>query len=238
MTTQPSGRAEFFELSPDNISRPRRTLAETAASELHRMILTGVLPAGSPIRVNEIAAQLDMSAMPVRDALRQLASLGLVEIFAHRGARVRELSLADLRDTYETRIALEKLAVVAGAAVFTAEQGEQAAQSLLEHEKKLADGDLDGARRAHTDFHFTLYHASGSRWLLRAIEPAWQNSERYRFALPSGPEAIARSHQEHESLLQACIDREPDRAAEALEAHLRGAVARIERAMAALAHSI
>ncbi|NUR29195.1 MAG: GntR family transcriptional regulator, partial [Catenulispora sp.] len=46
----PRGRGGLFELSPDN-SAPRRTLAESAAAELHRMILAGELPAGSPLRL-------------------------------------------------------------------------------------------------------------------------------------------------------------------------------------------
>ena len=219
-------RGRNFELSPDNITG-RRTLAETAAAELHRMILAGTLPAGSPLRLTELAARLDMSPMPVREALRRLEALGLVEIVPHKGARVRELSETDLRDTYEIRVELESLAVARAALTFSTAEAARAEQALAEHEALLAAGDVAGARRAHTEFHFAIYHASGSRWLPRAIEPVWQNSERYRFAsLPDG-ERRRLSHQEHQAILDACVAHEPERAVAALRGHLEGAMNRI-----------
>ncbi|WP_067179467.1 GntR family transcriptional regulator [Microtetraspora niveoalba] len=220
------GRGGLFELSPDN-SGPRRTLAETAAAELHGMILAGALPAGSPLKLTELAAQLDMSPMPVREALRRLEALGLVEIVPHKGARVRELSEADLRDTYEIRIELESLAVARAAAAIGPDDVRRAETALAEHETLLARGDVDRARRAHTEFHFAIYHASGSRWLPRAIEPVWQNSERYRFASTQDAERQRLSHLEHQAILDACVAHEPERAVTALRGHLEGAMSRI-----------
>ncbi|MFE9104425.1 GntR family transcriptional regulator [Actinomadura geliboluensis] len=220
-----SGRG-IFELSPDNPGS-RRTLADTAAAELHRMILAGELPAGSPLRLTDLAGQLDMSPMPVRDAMRRLEALGLVEIIPHKGAKVRELSEADLRDTYEVRVELESLAVGRAALHFDAEAAARAERALEEHESLLANGDVEGARRAHTEFHFTIYHASGSRWLPRAIEPVWQNNERYRFASKPDAERRRLSHAEHRAILDACIAGDPDRATAALRDHLEGAMRRI-----------
>lgn len=230
MSTSP-GRGGLFELSPDN-STPRRTLAETAAAELHRKILAGDLPAGSPLRLTDLAAQLDMSPMPVRDALRRLEALGLVEIIPHKGARVRELSEADLRDTYEIRIELESLAVGRAALAFGADVAVHAERALDEHESLLAGGEVERARRAHTEFHFAIYHASGSRWLPRAIEPVWQNSERYRFAFTPDAERRRLSHLEHRAILDACVAGEPERAIVALRGHLEGAMTRILAGMA------
>lgn len=234
--TPPSVRGGLFELFPDNSNRRHRTLAETAAVELHRMILAGELPAGSPLRLVDLASQLDMSPMPVRDALRRLDALGLVEIIPHKGAKVRELSDTDLRDTYETRIELESLAVGRAALNFTPEVAAQAEQALAEHESLLASGEVEQARRAHTEFHFAIYHASGSRWLPRAIEPVWQNSERYRFAATQNEERRTRSHLEHQAILDACIAGDAERAVAALRSHLEGAMTRILAAMSRTAN--
>ncbi|WP_211592194.1 GntR family transcriptional regulator [Microbispora sp. H10836] len=227
----PPGRGGLFELSPDN-SSPRRTLAEAAAAELHRMILAGELQAGSPLRLTDLAAQLDMSPMPVRDALRRLEALGLVEIVPHKGAKVRELSEADLRDTYEIRIELESLAVGRAALAFDADVAGRAERALDEHESLLARGEVERARRAHTEFHFAIYHASGSRWLPRAIEPVWLNSERYRFASTPDAERRHLSQMEHRAILDACVAGRPERAIAALRGHLEGAMTRILAGMA------
>lgn len=210
---------------------PGRTLAGRVATELHRLILRGVFPAGSHLRIQELAERFDTSAMPVREALQKLATIGLVDLVPHRGARVCELSLEDLEDTYRVRLVLEPLVVAAAATEFTDEYGRAAESALIRHEAYLAANDADAARRAHTEFHFLLYQAAGSRWLLRAIEPAWQNSERYRFASAHENAYNDRSHEEHLELLNACRAGDPKRAEAAMRVHLEGAMSRMRAVM-------
>jgi DNA-binding GntR family transcriptional regulator len=211
----------------------RRTLAETAAAELHQLILSGELPSGTPLRLVELANRLEMSQMPVREGLRRLEALGLVDIIPHRGAWVRELTLEDLRDTHQTRLALESLAVRAAAEHFGEEDREKATVALAEHLRLCRSEDSIGARQAHADFHFALYRAGGSQWLPRAIEPVWQNSERYRFGSPQTPYQIERNRKEHQAILDACVAHDPEAAETALRNHLAGAVRRITETMTA-----
>jgi len=219
-----------LELIPGGPSS-RRTLAEVAAAELHQLILSGELPSGSPLRLVELADRLRMSQMPVREGLRRLEALGLVEVIPHRGAWVRELSMDDLTDTHQTRLALESLAVRAAAARFTEADAVRAAAALAEHVRLSKIGDIVAARAAHTEFHFAIYRACGSRWLPRAIEPVWQNSERYRFGRPQTPERIERHRSEHQAILEACRQHDVPAAEEALRVHLRGALDRITQSM-------
>ncbi len=221
----------WLELLPGGGRGGRRTLAETAAAELHQLILSGELPSGTPLRLVELANRLDMSQMPVREGLRRLEALGLVDIIPHRGAWVRELSLEDLRDTHETRLALESLAVRAAAEYFGAEDEQKAEAALAEHLRLSRADDSVGARQAHADFHFALYRAGGSQWLARAIEPVWQNSERYRFGSRQTAPQIERNRQEHQAILDACIARDPEAAEQALRDHLAGAMQRITETM-------
>ena len=154
----------------------------TRPRELHQLILSGELPSGTPLRLVELANRLEMSQMPVREGLRRLEALGLVEIIPHRGAWVRDLSLEDLRDTHETRLALEShLRYGRRRSGSPKPMRRRPATALADHLRLSQAQDLAGARDAHADFHFALYRASGSQWLPRAIEPVWQNSERYRF---------------------------------------------------------
>lgn len=158
--------------------------------------------------------------MPVREAVRQLESLGLVEHVPHRGARVSGLSIEDLRDTYEARLALEGLAVRHAAERFGVEEGAAASRRLLEHARASRDGELQRARAVHAEFHFGLYNASGSQWLPRLIRPLWENSERYRIASLPVRGSLERRRREHLRILDACTTHEPDRAEAALRAHL------------------
>ncbi|WP_428965680.1 GntR family transcriptional regulator [Micromonospora fluostatini] len=208
-------------------------MAETAAAELHRMIMSGELPAGTHLRLADLTAALDMSAMPVREGLRRLEALGLVEIIPHKGAWVRDVSLDDLLDTHQTRLALETLAIRSAAERFTAQDAEAARHALHEHAKLAGADDPIPARQAHTAFHFTLYRAGGSRWLPRAIEPVWENSERYRFATRPTPDGLAHIQAEHQAILDACVAGDPEAAVTALTRHLENAMRRIQESMPA-----
>jgi DNA-binding GntR family transcriptional regulator len=203
-----------------SITRPHRTLAERAVADLHEAILSGQLPPGTPLRLERLARTLDMSPMPVREAIRQLERLGLAEHVPHRGARVSRLSVDDLRDTYEARLALETLAIRRAAERFTPLEAEEAASRLGEHVRAYKADNLRRARAAHADFHLGLYEASASTWLPRLIRPLWENSERYRVASLYSRRSLEQRRREHERILEACVARDPDEAEAALRAHL------------------
>lgn len=195
------------------------TLAERAVEELQEAILSGALPPGTPLRLEQLARSLEMSAMPVREAVRQLERLGLAEHVPHRGARVSELSVGDLRETYEARLALETLAVRHAAERFTAEHADAAARRLAEHVRSYEAGDVRGGREAHARFHLGLYATSGSQWLPRLIRPLWENSERYRIASLAAGRSLERRRREHERILDTCVRRDPEDAEAALRSH-------------------
>jgi DNA-binding GntR family transcriptional regulator len=197
-----------------------RTLAEHAVAELQEAILTGQLAPGTPLRLARLAERLDMSPMPVREAIRQLERLGLAEHVPHRGARVSALSLGDLHETYDARLALEGLAVRRAAARFTDDDRDRCASLLDDHVRGYRGGDERRTRELHAAFHFSLYAASGSQWLVRLIRPLWENSERYRVASLYERRSLERRRREHERLLDACVARDADAAEAALRDHL------------------
>lgn len=205
--------------APVDRSRHPRTMAEVAAAELQEAILTGELAPGAPLRLEDLARSLGMSISPVREAVRRLETLGLAAHVPHRGARVTELAIDDLHDTYEARLALETLAIRRAAARFAEEDAQRASAYLDEYAESHRRGDSRAARRAHADFHFALYAASGSDWLVRLIRPAWENCERYR-ALSLEGRSLRQRRVEHEEILAACARHEPDEAAERIRLHL------------------
>lgn len=180
-----------------------------------------MLPPGDRLPIEELAAALDLSPMPVREALRRLDAAGLVEHVPHRGARVTEISVVDLREIYELRLSLETLAMRHAAERFTDEDGQLATDALARHVAAYERDDLRESLAAHAEFHFALYGAARSRWLLRLITPLWESSERYRLQLlPQYRDALTKRRREHERMLAACVARDPDRAAVEVHDHL------------------
>lgn len=201
-------------------SGAHRTLAERAFAALHEGIVTGVLEPGARLPIEELAEVLDMSPMPIREALRRLDTVGLVENIPHRGARVTEISLADLREVYEVRLAIEPLAVRRAAERFTPDDAARARAALEAHVKASRRKDLRELWETHTAFHFALYEAAPSRWLTRLIRPLWETSERYRLALMPMRANLDRRREEHERILAACEAHRPAVAARELHNHL------------------
>src|SRR5581483_3794214 len=93
---------EFSGLAPVGIGRPQ-TVAEQIADLLREAIAEGSLRAGTALRQDDIALRFGFSRMPIRDALRQLESEGIVSIHPTRGAFVAEMDRAEIRDIYAVR---------------------------------------------------------------------------------------------------------------------------------------
>src|SRR5687767_10425115 len=85
----------------------KRTIADQVAELVRRRILTGQLKGGQPIRQEHLAAELGVSRIPLREALKQLAAEGFVTITSHKGAVVAELSIAEVEELFDIRIKLE-----------------------------------------------------------------------------------------------------------------------------------
>ena len=198
--------------------------SDIAERELFEAIVDGRLLPGAPLRLKDLAEQLGTSMMPVREAIGRLAALDLVEIEPRKGARVRELTLKDLEDTYFTRLHLETLAVWEAAQHFTAEDSAKASQALVDRETAQAAGDRMAARDAHERFHFVIYEASGRAWLVRSILPGWRNSERYREGGPHEPSELAERSTEHQQLLAALIRGDGEEAVRWMVTHLTTSV--------------
>jgi len=198
--------------------RGHRTLAEKAYETLHTAIITGALRPGARLPIEDLAEYLEMSPMPIREAVRRLDAVGLVENVPHRGARVMELSVTELAEVYEVRLALEVPAIRHAAERFSDARAEHAAEVLRQLEA-MADDASVSTSEAHARFHFALYDAAESAWLLRVIRPAWQVCERYALEWPQ-VRRLADRAAEHREILAACEAHDPDRAASALRDHL------------------
>jgi DNA-binding GntR family transcriptional regulator len=195
-------------------------MAEAALEQLREAIILGELTPGTPLRLEDLARQLGMSISPIREAVRQLEALGLAEHVPHHGAKVMPLDVEELRELFSVRLALESMAVRRAAELFRESDAQAARKHLDTYDEARRRGDVRAAVRAHGAFHFALYEAARSVWLLRLIRPAWDSCERYRHVLlEKGP--LQDRHEELDvELYQACVAHDPDRAGTAMHDHL------------------
>ena len=199
-------------------------MAEAALERLREAIILGELKPGSPLRLEDLARSLGMSISPIREAVRQLEALGLAEHVPHHGAKVMGIDVEEMRELFAIRLALETLAVRRAAELFEPGDEKEARSHLSALEAARHRGDVRAAVRAHTAFHFALYEAARSTWLLRSIRPAWDSCERYRPVLLAATGDLQDRHEElDEDLLASCAAHDPARAEEALRSHLESA---------------
>src|SRR5258708_28204367 len=128
-----------------------RTMAEFALEQLREAIILGELPAGTPLRLDELARSLGMSISPIREAVRQLEALGLAKHVPHQGARVLDFDVDELRDLFQVRLALESLAVRRAAERFTDADLDTAQRHLPRFDQMRGARDVRETTPAHTD---------------------------------------------------------------------------------------
>ncbi len=199
-------------------------MASSATAALRELIVMGYIAPGTPLRLEEIAERLGMSISPIREAVRQLESLGLAEHVPYKGATVTEIDPGEMRDVYEARLALESIAVRRAASGWD-EGAELLLGSVLEGLATAYDqGERGEIIRGNTAFHLGLAHASGSRWIPRLLRPMLETSERFSAFVISDDQAGVYEVEErgHCAIVSACRAGEPDEAERELREHLTG----------------
>ncbi|MGW3511964.1 GntR family transcriptional regulator [Streptomyces sp. NPDC000994] len=177
--------------------------SERVTRQLRDDILVGVRKPGSKLVERELAAQMGVSRVPVRDALRVLVAEGLVTPRPRTWAVVREFTSSDIADLNEVRGALEALTFRL-AAQRRHRAGLDRLRSNLEEELKAAGaGDGVRARRAAADFHETVTSMAANE-LLSELEGTFRSRLRWLLGQHDDLMAIAR---EHEALYAAIADR-------------------------------
>jgi DNA-binding GntR family transcriptional regulator len=211
-----------LDLVLERLERPRRRQPthEMVASVLREAITTGHLQANEPLPQDEIAAQLRVSHIPVREALRQLESEGLVTYQPNRGATVSALTSEEIREIYEIRAILETSAIRRAAGGLTAEQLLHA-RDLLDQAEQAAAGAEWGA--LDVDFHEAVYALEDRPRLHEIITGLLRRVDRYWLSRGLMLKHRDQFDLEHRSLLEAMERRDGEAAAALLERHLAGA---------------
>jgi DNA-binding GntR family transcriptional regulator len=175
------------------------TKSDFAYTTVRRKILSGEFAPGRVLNQATLARTIGISTTPLREALRRLTAEGLVELGAHKDAKVTDLSPEEARDLLEVRRSLDPLAASLAAQRRTRADiaAIRAAAAGVEPLRPGAGvDDLD----AHRRFHGAVYRASHNELLVAALDGLWDKADRYRrFGLqversPAERDATAAEH--------------------------------------------
>ena len=198
----------------------RDTTAKVVAERLRDEIQDGTLSPGTRLRQNEVARRFGVSTTPVREAFAQLQAEGLVRIDPHRGAVVFRPTTDDLVEFYEIREVLESLAVVRAIPYLRPEVVRELS-ALVERMRRAED-----ARRwlrLNDEFHLKLYACAKMPRLAALIENLRDASTPYIHMFVAGRPPSERANEEHQAILDACVQGDAAAAELAVREHLSSA---------------
>lgn len=199
-----------------------RSVVEQVTAELRRSILSGALTPGQEFSLREIAGLLNVSFIPVREALRNLEADGLVLTRPGRSAVVAPLDLGDLQAIYRLRHELEPNIAARACAGLTDGDLDRLDRQAAEFGD--LDRGIDEIYEAHHAFHLALLAPAATEWDLRILGTLWRAAERYiRIGfgrLDPHPSEHDRREQTHHDLLSVYRTRDPAAVAQAVHDHL------------------
>jgi len=199
------------------------TKSDFAYRRVRELILSGQLEPGAVINQATLAREIGISTTPLREALRRLKQQGLVELDAHRDARVTPLDAEEARDLLEVRRSLDPLAASLAAQRRT-KQDIAELRSALEGLQALPSDPTMAELIAHRRFHQAVFHASHNALLVEMLDGLWDTADRYRrhgLQVERSTDERDMKSREHELLCEAIIEGDDETAAEVMRAHIQ-----------------
>jgi DNA-binding GntR family transcriptional regulator len=205
---------------PQAVAWPRKTRAEELRLQLADEIVRGTLAPGSPLDEITLARRFSVSRTPVREAIRLLAASGLVEVRAHRAAVVAQPGEDQLVGMFETMADLEALC-----AGYAAERMTGTERRALEdiHEKLrvlIQSGDPQRYHEVNEAFHASIYAGAHNSYLAEITLATRARVQPFRRAQFRVLGRLAKSHVEHDRVVEAILRGERSVASQAMYAHI------------------
>jgi DNA-binding GntR family transcriptional regulator len=200
-----------------NLLRHARTTSDLIADALRQAIQQGQLRAGQVIRQEELAAQFQVSRIPVREALQQLEAEGLVSIPPNRRAVVTALTADEVREVYDLRALIEGDLLRRSVPLLTPHHLQRATMLCA-----ALDREVDVARQGglNHEFHRVLIEPAGRSRQLAIVENLRNLVERFQYMQQSLLTHTADFQRDHWAILETCQHGDAEGAHRALQAHL------------------
>ncbi|MBX9843158.1 MAG: GntR family transcriptional regulator [Xanthobacteraceae bacterium] len=202
------------------MDREFRSAEEIVFQHLRHEILSGAIKAQTPINQAEIAAALNVSRIPVRDALQRLQSVGLLVALPNRRVVVPNFTVSEIHEIFEMRALLEGFAARCAVERLT-EADFIELETLAEIIRRLAD--LDGYAKRHEAFHDLVVERSGLSRVRREVTQLREMLTPYIRIHGAASYSAELPDDTHEALVAVLRTRDPERAEKAFVNHIRRA---------------
>ncbi|AHF02638.1 GntR family transcriptional regulator [Marichromatium purpuratum 984] len=213
-------------------TEPSSTIADRIFDQMRQAIVEGGIPAGSKISEPVLAARYGISRGPLREALRRLESIKLVERRANVGARVIQLNSDQLLEIYDVREALEGMAARIAAERMPEEAIEELKALLAHHRGDIARDDWQTyfQEEGDLDFHFRIVQGGGNRRLVDILcNDLYHLARMYRCQFGMRSERARDALKEHELVVDAIAARDGELAEWLMRRHIRASREAIAR---------
>jgi DNA-binding GntR family transcriptional regulator len=190
------------------------------AEKIEALVLSGELLPGAKLDEQSLAQRFEVSRTPVREALRQLASSGLIELRRNRGAFVAEVTPERLEEMFVAMAEME--ATCARLAAMSMSPVERRGLQRL-HERMAgmaASGEVEDFRAANETFHALIYQGAHNSLIEDAVTALRRRVAAYRRAQFRTAGRLSSSHAEHDAVVKAIVSGEPARAHAAMLLHV------------------
>lgn len=157
----------------------RKTVQDLVYDQLRDALMSGAFEARKPFTISSLSERFHTSHMPVREALRRLASENALRISATGTAYVPAITASELKDISQARMILEGATARIAGGKLTPDDITTLETLLNDHRKSASIGDIGTMTAANRAFHFHIYRAAGSPVLLSQIENLWLRSGPY-----------------------------------------------------------
>ena len=158
-----------------SVAAQNNSAVDRVTAEIRRAVLTGALPPGERFSIRDLARQLEVSHIPIREALRRLEAEGLIILRQARSAEVASLTVADMEAIYRLRLRLEPELGGRSVALLTPEHIAELSELL----ELTGSRDPEAAWAAHRAFHAALVAPAANEWDNRILGTLWIAAERY-----------------------------------------------------------
>ena len=204
------------------------SLSLQARKKTEEFILQGILKAGDKITERDLAERLGMSRAPVREAIRELIGVGLLEQVSARQIIVRQLLLSEVKEIFSIRAMLEGKAAATAASRFRT-QDLMKLEQLHEKMKQVASSeDLADYFDLNIEFHKVIHTVAASPRLMNLIDQVMRESLVFRSRSLADQENIQKSIEEHEQLVRAFKAHDDELASILMARHIESGFNRLE----------
>jgi DNA-binding GntR family transcriptional regulator len=211
-----------------NERKSGQALVDEIAGRIREQIMSGDIPIGAQLRQAALAAEFGVSRTPVREALRQLQSGGLITVVPNRGAVVHVPSPWDVRAAHEVRAELEGLAAERAASRISDDQldrlrkAQETMRKASERPRARRTAGAAPTTIANDEIHTTIHQAARNPWLAKMISQVNESFPRNVLSLVLSENPVARREnvRQHDEIIDALAAGDGATAREAMKRHV------------------